>query len=603
MKIHQHHIIFALAAAFLPCFIRPLHAQDVSFVFPGSDNEVYVSWLANVSYNKSAYLPSTSSEGEGVAIHWNIKDSMIHLAVVAPATGWAAFGFAEAGAMRGADIIMYSAETDTLVDSYVLDQSVKPFPDECQSWELINSVVEGGLIIFEAKRLLDTGDTQDRSVIDDSITAIPPKRVIAAWGNETEPSYHGGSTARGAIRFFGTSEITDEVELFVQAMAADAEGNFTVGAQDYIIPSDVVTTYAYFCFSRDDLIDMNVPLNEDLHIVGFEPVIDPVSKKYVHHFNLYASSQPWNSSLDCKTEYPLLELAYGWAPGDLPFTPPSNVGGPLGSKGFQSFALEIHYNNVGLDANVPDSSGVRAYYTSIKREFDLGVFQTGDPFLFLLGGVVSPDGGLAQHSFSCGTQCLETYLSQPVTVIQESLHMHKTGVSMVSYHIRNEKVIRQGRVEFFDFDQQGSLSVIQAPFQMYPGDAFQTVCNYDASNETLWGKASAEEMCIGFIYYYPRQLIADEIALTCGYGIDIILPGCNATYALTPDFTSEVQLERIFGGVPASCPNVGNTPTASTPTSSPPNSTSASSVSTTSYNIVILSLCGAILWSSTIVLL
>jgi hypothetical protein len=63
-------------------------------------------------------------------------------------------------------------------------------------------------------------------------------------------------------------------------------------------------------------------------------------------------------------------------------------------------------------------------------------------------------------------------------------------------------------------------------------------------------------MCIGFFYYYPRQLIADEISLTCGFG------------------------------------------TASTPTSSPPNSTSASSILTTSNNIVILSLCGAILWSS-----
>jgi Copper type II ascorbate-dependent monooxygenase, C-terminal domain len=158
-------------------------------------------------------------------------------------------------------------------------------------------------------------------------------------------------------------------------------------------------------------------------------------------------------------------------------------------------------------------------------------------------------------------------------------------------------------VEFFDFDQQGSLSVIQAPFQMYPGDAFQTVCNYDASNETLWGQASAEEMCIGFFYYYPRQLIADEISLTCGFGVDYILPGCNATYVSPPDFTSEVQLKRTFGGAPASCPNVGNTSTASTPTSSPPKSTSASSISTTSNNIVILSLCGAILWSSTIVLL
>jgi Copper type II ascorbate-dependent monooxygenase, C-terminal domain/Copper type II ascorbate-dependent monooxygenase, N-terminal domain/DOMON domain len=600
MKIHQNHVIFALVAAFLQCFILPLHAQDASFVFPGSDNEVYVSWLANVSYNKSAFLPSTSNEDEGVAIHWSIKDSMIHLAVVAPATGWAAFGFAESGSMRGADIIMYTAETDTLVDSYVLDQLVKPFPDECQSWELIQSVVDGGLIIFEAKRLLDTGDAQDRTVVDDSITAITPRRVIAAWGDESEPTYHGGSTARGSIRFFSTSEVTDEVVLFAQAMAAEAEGNFTVAAQDFIIPPNE-TTYQSFCFSRDDLIDQNVPLDQDLHTIGIEPVIDPVSKKYVHHFLLFASPQPWNSSLDC-SEYPSSELAYGWGPGDLPFQLPSNIGSPLGITGFQSYQLQIHYNNVAMDVNVSDSSGIRAYYTSVKREFDLGVFQTGDPGVALLGGAVSPDGGLAQHTFGCGSQCLETYLNESVTVIQEHLHMHMAGVSMVNYHIRNDKVIRQGQVDFWDFDQQGGLTVIQAPFQMNPGDAFQTVCNYNASNETMWGLGSSDEMCIAYLYYYPRKLANNEISLTCGMGYEDILPECNVTYAFTPDFTSEVQLERTFGGAPASCPNVGtgNT-TATTPTASPPNSTS-SSISMLS-NIVILSLYGTILWSSTIILL
>jgi Copper type II ascorbate-dependent monooxygenase, C-terminal domain/Copper type II ascorbate-dependent monooxygenase, N-terminal domain/DOMON domain len=599
MKIHQNHIIFALGAALLQCFIQPLHAQDPSLFFPGSDNEVYVSWLANASYDKSAFLASTSSsEGEGVAVHWSIQDSEIHLAVVARATGWAAFGFAESGSMRGADIIMFTAETKTLVDSYVLDELVTPFPDECPSWELTNSVVDDGFIIFEAKRLLDTGDAQDRTIIDDSITAISPRRVIAAWGDESEPSYHGGNAARGSIRFFSTSAVTNEVELFARAMAAEAEGNFTVSAQDFIIPAEE-TTYQNFCFSRDDLIAQNVPLDEDLHTIGIEPVIDPRSKKYVHHFLLYASPQPWNSSLDCNT-YRKIELAYTWGPGDLPFTLPSNVGSPLGIVGFQSYLLEVHYNNPDLDANVTDSSGIRAHYTSIKREIDLGVFQLGDPFVALYGGAVSPNGGLAQHTFDCESQCLDTYLSEPVTVIHEQLHMHMAGVSMVNYHIRDEKVIRQGQVDFWDFDQQGGLTVIQAPFQMNPGDAFQTVCNYDTSNETLWGLGSRDEMCIAYLYYYPRKLITNETSLTCGLGFE---GECNATYALTPDFTNAAQLERQFGDAPASCPNVGtsnNKTAASTPTSSPPrnnSTTSGASVATLS-NMVMLSLYGIItLWS------
>jgi Copper type II ascorbate-dependent monooxygenase, C-terminal domain/DOMON domain/Copper type II ascorbate-dependent monooxygenase, N-terminal domain len=602
MKIHQYPVIFAVCAAFLQCFILPLHAQNSSLVFPGSDNEVYISWLAKATYDKSAFLSSTSSqEGEGVAIHWSIEGSMFHLAVVARATGWAAFGLAESGSMKGADIIMYTAETNTLVDSHVLDQLVKPIPDDCQSWELVNSLVdvEEGFIIFEAKRLLDTGDKQDRTIIDDSELSISPQRVIASWGNTSEPSYHARSTARDSVRFFSTSDVTDEVELFAQSMATEAEGNFSFTAKDFVIPSDVVTTYQRFCISRDELLGQNVPIGEDLHTIGIEPLIDPRGKKYVHHFILTGSSQQWNSSLNCD-EYPALETAYSWAPGDLPLILPSNIGSPLGISGFQSFSIEIHYNNVDLDANVSDSSGIRAYYTSIKREFDLGIFQLGDPGIAFLGQPVSPDGGLAQHTFACGSQCLDTYLNEPVTVIREHLHMHKTGVSMVNYHIRNEKVVREGKADFFDYSAQGLQAVVQAPFQMYPGDAFRTICNFNATNSVLWGLATAEEMCIAFLYYYPRKLTPEQLPLLCGASIGDIIPGCNATYTLKQDFPSDTQLERTFGGAPASCPNVGAN-TTSAPNSSPINSTSASN--SIISNLFSFTLFGSVLWSSTIALM
>lgn len=591
-------IVVALCALSLQACMRQTNAQKQDLALPAIDNEVYTTWLDNASYDKSTFLPSTSdTEGGGVRIHWTVDQQMIYLAVVAQATGWAAFGLAESGSMRGADIMLYTAETDTLVDSYVLDQLVKPLQDDCQSWELVNSVVDKGIIIVEAKRLLNTSDTQDRIIIDDSLLLIPPTRVIAAWGNTSEPSYHGRNTARGSIRFFGTSDITDEEEFFAQTMANEAEGNFTINARGFVIPSNDVTTYQWFCFSREDLLVMGVPLDEDLHTIGIEPVIESSNKKYVHHFILYGSSLPWNNTLECSPDtYPGIENAYTWAPGDLPLTLPPNVGGPLGSKGFQSFAVEIHYNNADLDVNVSDSSGIRAYYTSIKREFDLGIFQTGDPFVQLENNLVSSNGGLAQHTFECGEQCLGSYLNEPVTVIREHLHMHTTGVSMVNYHVRNDQVIRQGRVDFWDFAQQGDLAVVQAPFQIYPGDSFRTVCNYNAANTVKWGLASQEEMCIAFLYYYPRQLIGETFPIVCGLGLEDFLPGCNATYKVTPDFTSESQLERTFGGAPLSCPkNDGSAPTS--PASAPTNQASTSSAFFTNFNMVACIMNGSIFWT------
>jgi dopamine beta-monooxygenase len=589
-------IVIALCALLSQRFICPSNAQNP--VFPGMDNGVYKSWLTTASYAKSSFLPSTSDTSVGgVQIHWTVDDEMIHLAVVAQATGWVAFGLAESGSMRGADIVLYTAEADTLVDSYVLDQTVKPFADDCQSWKLVNSVVDSGILIFEAQRLLNTMDTQDRIIINDSQILIPPTRVIAAWGNTSEPAYHGKSTARSSIRFFGTSDTADERELFAQSMAKEAEGNFTLSAQDFIIPSDVVTTYQRFCFSREDLLAMGVPIDVDLHTIGVEPLVAPGSKKYVHHFILFASPLPWNNTIECSSDtFPGIENAYTWAPGDLPLNLPSNVGGPLGSNGFQSFSLQIHYNNADLDANVSDSSGVRAYYTSIKREFDLGILQTADPFVLLQSGYVSTDGGYAQHSFGCGTECLGTYLNEPVNVIVEHLHMHMTGVSMVNYQIRDDQVIRESRVDFWDFAQQGDLAVVQAPFQIYPGDSFRTVCNYNAANTVQWGLGSQEEMCIAFLYYYPRVLVNDSLPLMCGLGVGYYLPGCNATYSVTPDFNSEAQLDRTFGGEPAMCPNTGGSgPIA--PVSTPTKQDPTSSAVPTNVNSVALSVSGIIFWN------
>ena len=542
-----------------------MNAQETpTEFFPGTIKDVYTDWLATVSYNKTTFIESPYDTTTGAALHWNIVDDMIYLAVaVTQATGWAAFGLAESGSMRGADIVMYTAETDALTDAYVLDELVQPSLDTCQSWTLINSVVDEGFIIFEAKRLLNTSDAQDRAIIDDTEFIIPSTRVIAAWGNDTTPSYHFRNVARGAVRFFGTPEMADDESFFFQTVSTEAEGNVTLSADNYIIPSDVVTTYARFCFSSNDLMNSSVPMDQDLHVIGFEPFVQPGNTKYVHHYIVYASEMPFNyTNASCAEEYPALEIAYVWAPGDFPLALPTNVGGPLGARGYQSYALEIHYNNADMTPNVSDNSGVRVYYTSQKRQYDLGVFQTGDPFVALQETFVNENGGdFAQHTFVCEADCLTNHLPEPVTVIRESLHMHKTGATASNEHIRNGQVLRSSRVNFWDFEQQGDLAVVQAPFQLNPGDSFRTVCNYNSPNDVIWGLASEEEMCIAFLYYYPRTVSDMGIAISCGLGFNDFLPGCEVTYNVTTSQIRSLEEIRTFGGAissPATCSNDNN---------------------------------------------
>lgn len=279
-------------------------------------------------------------------------------------------GLAEAGSMRGADTVMFSAQSKELVDGYVLDDLVKPFPDACQSWTLLNSTVGEEFIMFEASRALDTGDTQDRVFVDDKEDFLPPTRVIAAWGDTEEPSFHGSNSALGAIRFFGDE--ADPFKKFDSLMENEAEGSFFLGAPEFAIPADE-TTYVNFCLSAADLMAEGVPMDQELHLIGIEELIDPRGQAHVHHFLVFGTTVPFNStSQSCDDDFDLGDLLYLWAPGTVPSLLPENVGIPLGgSSGYQALQIEIHYDNPALLADVVDSSGVRGHFTSQKREFDL----------------------------------------------------------------------------------------------------------------------------------------------------------------------------------------------------------------------------------------
>ena len=227
---------------------------------------------------------------------------------------------------------------------------------------------------------------------------------------------------------------------------------------------------------------------------------------------------------------------------------PSNVGQPIGGQGYRSFQLEIHYNNPWRDAGVSDSSGINVFYTSQRREHDLGVLQLGDPFL-LLGGTPVGDG-LTEHHFSCSGECSQVALADPITVIRESLHMHQSGTRMYNSQVRNGEVIRTANVDFFDFDQQGSFATVQPPYQIQAGDGFETSCYY-RSNGELFGLSSQQEMCIAYLWYYPRATFGN-FPLACGFGFTLF-PPCNPSWE-SISLGDELDLGRTFGESGDSCP-------------------------------------------------
>lgn len=213
--------------------------------------------------------------------------------------------------MFGADTVVYLADSDSLVDGYILDERVV-MPDDCQSWTLLNSTNNGGFLIFEAKRLLDTGDTQDRPIPQDGDLTTPPSRVIAAWSDLPSIQNHGpNNRASTILRFRASQEGFD----FETAMASEAEGFIDIMANDHPIkPMD--TEYAYFCVSLADMIAQGMPADTELHTIGFEPIIDPRAAKHVHHFILQASMDGNATTGSNCSAIDFIDMAYLWAPGE-----------------------------------------------------------------------------------------------------------------------------------------------------------------------------------------------------------------------------------------------------------------------------------------------
>mmetsp|Transcript_10951 Transcript_10951/g.18178 ORF Transcript_10951/g.18178 Transcript_10951/m.18178 type:complete len:618 (-) Transcript_10951:1445-3298(-) len=522
-------------------FHKAVAAADPSASFfsttSSAEKEPFTAWLAtdNASlYDLSTFLSTTADPTKGMATFWKVNGDTFHLAFATMATGWAAFGIAEAGGMFGADIVSFStANPDVLVDGYILDDRQVRVDNNSQDWTLISSVVEDGWIIVEATRKITTGDTQDNALKNDKELWGAPTRLIAAWGDTEEMSYHGDNRSSSSVRIFADpSSNSLESDAVVNALEKNSDGYFDVVNGAYEIPARE-TYYEYICKSYDELKEQFGGDMTDITMIAATPIITEETRQFVHHF--IAMAIP---SCDNQDRFKR-EQIYGWAPGDVGMVLPDDVGFPMfDTEDNQAIMIEIHYNNPKLISGMEDSSGVRFYYTNAPRLHDAAILMLGDPMLGLYG--VAINDGLTMHEFSCPGECSSLFLDEPVTVISEKLHMHKTGVRMVNEAIRGGEVFHTATVEIFDFEQQGGFQPQQDSYQLQAGDKFRTTCYY--KDGTVFKEGSQDEMCIAFLLYYPRKKFAG-IPFVCPY------PGrfpCAEEYVST-DLNGYEDLGRVFG--------------------------------------------------------
>jgi dopamine beta-monooxygenase len=554
----------------------------------------------------SILIPNHDENDDGNN-HTNANNTMsssyIQLALAVPATsGWVAFGIAEGGGMPGADMVVYEEVNNTRVkDCYATDHARPHLDDDddnCDGdWELLNVTRTtrwggdddddddfGGELIVHVRRRLDTEDAvHDRPIVYDGDLKVAPHRIVGAWGMSDTMGFHGRNTVTGSIRFFPIQEdgpAGSETDLFADRMEREATGHIDLLMGDYAIPEEV-TIYADRCFSLYDLLISVHELSSSnqgqdgtkiafpplSHIIGMEPII---SSSMPHHLVLYGSTEPRVVS-GCTGESSDTAI-HGWAVGEGPRLVPMEAGLPLGGElgegGYISFRLSMHYDNRSLIPNVQDSSGTRLYFTHQLRQHTLGVFYLADPSIHLYGTPVSGDSGIAYHDFLCPSTCL-VGLKEPITVVIELFHMHETGARMYNQVLRradnmgdtaveDEVVVHQSTIDYWDIHASGLFRVQQSPYTVQAGDAFSTRCYFDESQSTLlsevsplsssvpsvvFGPGSQDEMCIVFLFYYPKQ--DDLLPDRCGYNDEPLQ--CDAVHKFQPLEDRTTGFSRTFG--------------------------------------------------------
>ena len=149
--------------------------------------------------------------------------------------------------------------------------------------------------------------------------------------------------------------------------------------------------------------------------------------------------------------------------------------------------------------------------------------------------------------------------------------MHQSGARMKTVHYRDDKVVGGSEIEHYDFDYQ---DVTYRNEVAKAGDSFTTTCWYDhtarGDERVRFGLGSADEMCIDFIGYWPRDALSTQDQY-CGHMAGGTFDKGEAVNSLGRTFG-------IYVAPPATEPT---TSTATTATSITSTTTSSSTTRTT----------------------
>eukprot|EP00567_Pseudictyota_dubia_P000268 CAMPEP_0197466362 /NCGR_PEP_ID=MMETSP1175-20131217/65009_1 /TAXON_ID=1003142 /ORGANISM="Triceratium dubium, Strain CCMP147" /LENGTH=732 /DNA_ID=CAMNT_0043002397 /DNA_START=129 /DNA_END=2327 /DNA_ORIENTATION=+ len=547
MKNRAHPAALAPAARLL----LGLAATSKSPLLPLASAEDFGTCFNSASGFSKDVWSHCQSVAPGIYMYYTPanEDGNVLLGLHAPShsEGWSSLALAGNGGMKGASqIVVRKAKEDNgssedmvwVAEDRYSDAYATPSMDDSQDVKLLfaRQDEEDGTSWGVALRA-DSCDEQDYPVVDRSVW------MHWALGSSHDFGFHGGNRGQFHANLMQPpSSSSADIPLEPRSANGGDANVEALEAVDVLMPNvDVVMgdggsdpTNPYICsfFDMDELkreheVETGHQAQDDkVHIVSFSPVVDSVSKDYVHHMILYACDEasaqnggyahekivPECGSMPAGCD----EMMWPWAIGSANTVMPSNVGIPVGGEnGSRWLVLQMHYYNPSLDEGVKDSSGVRVQFTPQLREHDAGYLQ-------LSGGTGSfqrdpMPAGVSSHvltpTFVVPSSCTSSW-EEPLNVIGVGHHQHQVGKKISIEVQRNGQNLGPMRIERqFDFNHH-SMEESAIP-QLLPGDEFVVNCEYDTSSRTEdveFGEGSQDEMCYGFVMYYPVQAEHDIFA-------------------------------------------------------------------------------------------
>lgn len=262
------------------------------------------------------------------------------------------------------------------------------------------------------------------------------------------------------------------------------------------------------------------------HIVKIEPIIQEGNIQHIHHIlvfkchddlkdvkelekdgRCYSSNMPHFAT--CVT------VIAGWTIGASPIIYPEVTGMSIGTEGDPVYIqMQIHYDNPLYRTDIVDNSGIRFTYTDILRQHDVGVLAIGT-FTNGVENFIPPGAESFTVMGHCKPFCMRKMVEKAgyenITALGVILHSHLAGRKLRLRHIRD-------RVELpfiaddqhYDFNYQ-EIRNFHPPITIQKNDYLRMECVYstaDRKNITQLGYATREEMCLSFVFYYPKIELA-----------------------------------------------------------------------------------------------